>query len=94
MRYFIAGHFWLFVACVLFFGQEPNNWEDHSRFLGVGRQFSDVMYFATTLLFAAFGALHLFRAWKADGSIELMQSDMKREKRSLPNAAEKLQQPV
>ena len=72
MRYFIAGHFWLFVAVALFLGQEPTNSQGHSRFLGVGQQLNDLLYFAGVCLTAAFGALHLFRAWKADGSIKLV----------------------
>ena len=79
MRYFIAGHFWLFVAAVMFIGQTPCNWQYHSRFFGIGAMISDTLYFACIIFAAALGALHLFRAWKGDGSIELVTPNAARE---------------
>ena len=66
MKYFIAGHFWLFVAIVLFFGQKPTNWAGHSRFFGFGPELSNPMYFVCVSAVAGFGVFHLYQAWKTN----------------------------
>ena len=70
MKYFLAGHLWLLVAGVMLVGMTATHWQHHSQFFGMGPFLSDTFYVFVVGAVAAFGLLHLFIAWKQDGSYE------------------------
>jgi len=75
MRYFIAGHVWIFIAGTLYVGMTSTVHRDYSMVFGHGPALYNPIYFVCCLGIAAFGFAHLARAWQLDGFKQFWRKD-------------------
>lgn len=75
MRYFVAGHCWLFVAGTLVVGMTSTAHSDYSMAFGRGPALYNPIYLVCCLAIAAFGFAHLARAWQLDGFKQFWRKD-------------------